>query len=154
MLLAALLAIPQLTVVSFLFQPVGEVWQHLRDTVLKDYVLNSLILVIGVGIGTLLLGVATAWLTSLCEFPGRKTFSWALLLPMTIPAYIIGYTYTGMFDVAGPAQTALRQAFGWSYGEYWFPEMRSMGGAIGMLSLVLFPYVYMLARAAYLSQSV
>ncbi len=154
LLLTAVLATPLLTVAGFLFQPAGEVWQHLRDTVLGEYVLNSLMLVVGVGVGTLLLGVTTAWLTSHCEFTGRKLFSWTLFLPMALPGYIIAYTYTGMFDVAGPAQTALRQAFGWHYGEYWFPEIRSMGGAVGMLSLVLFPYVYLLTRAAFLSQSV
>lgn len=154
LLLTVVLATPLLTVVGFLFQPAGEVWQHLQNTVLGEYVINSLILVVGVGVGALLLGVTTAWLTSHCEFTGRKFFSWALFLPMALPGYIIAYTYTGMFDVAGPAQTALRQAFGWHYGEYWFPEIRSMGGAVGMLSLVLFPYVYLLTRAAFLGQSV
>lgn len=153
--LTAILAIPIVVVVSFIFEPAtDEIWQHLRETVLKDYVINSLILVTGVGIGTPLLGVSTAWITSLCEFPGRKFFSWALLLPMAIPAYILAYTYTGMFDVAGPVQGWLRETFTLSYDEYWFPEIRSMGGAICMLSLVLFPYVYLLTRTAFLNQSV
>ncbi|MCF6318716.1 MAG: iron ABC transporter permease [Proteobacteria bacterium] len=155
LLLTAILAIPVFVLVSSIFEPsTDEIWQHLRATVLKDYVVNSIILVIGVGIGTLLLGVATAWLTSLCDFPGRKFFSWALLLPMVIPAYILAYTYTGMFDVAGPVQSWIRESFNLNYGEYWFPEIRSMGGAISMLSLVLFPYVYLLTRAAFLNQSV
>ncbi len=155
LLLAVILAIPALAVISFIFAPsTSDIWQHLRATVLQDYILNSLTLVIGVGLGTLLLGVSTAWLTSLCDFPGRKFFSWALLLPMAIPAYILAYTYTGMFDVAGPVQNWIRDTFDLGYRDYWFPEIRSMGGAISMLSLVLYPYVYLLTRTAFLSQSV
>ena len=99
------------------------------------------------------MGVSTAWLTTSCEFPGRRFFDWALLLPLAFPAYIIAYTYTGMFEYAGPVQTALRDWFGWSRGDYWFPNLRSLGGAIVMLSLVLYPYVYFLTRAAFLEQS-
>ena len=151
---ALLLALPVITVFSFVFVPAGEVWQHLADTVLTDYIVNSLVLMVGVGIGTLVLGVSTAWLTSLCDFPGRRQFEWALLLPLAVPAYIIAYTYTGMLDFAGPVQTSLRAWTGLEYGEYWFPQIRSRGGAIAMLSLVLYPYVYLLARAAFLEQSV
>jgi iron(III) transport system permease protein len=97
--------------------------------------------------------VGTAWLTTMCQFPGRGLFEWALLLPMAMPAYIIAFTYTGMLDFAGPVQTGLRAITGWGYGEYWFPEIRSLSGAALMLSLVLFPYVYLLTRAAFLSQS-
>ncbi|MCW9059195.1 MAG: iron ABC transporter permease [Gammaproteobacteria bacterium] len=153
-LTALVLALPVLTVFGFVFQPAGEVWRHLADTVLKDYVLNSALLLLGVGLGTLFGGVASAWLCSMCQFPGRRMFEWALLLPMAMPAYIIAYTYTGMLDFAGPVQTGLRDLFGWSYGDYWFPEIRSLGGAIVMLSLVLYPYVYLLARAAFLEQSI
>ena len=154
LIVAVVLAVPVLTVIGFLLQPSGEVWEHLLATVLEGYVINSLLLVAGVGFGVLNLGVATAWVTSLCEFPGRRLFEWTLLLPMAMPAYIIGYTYTGLFDVAGPVQSSLRGWFGWHYGDYWFPQIRSMGGAIVMLSLVLFPYVYLFARAAFLGQSV
>ena len=80
---------------------------------LLDYIVNSLLLMLGVGAGTLLLGASSAWLTALCEFPGRRVFSWALLLPLAMPAYIIAYTYTGLLDFAGPVQSALREAFGW-----------------------------------------
>jgi len=148
-----LLAIPLVVVVANIFVPAGEVWRHLAATVLQDYVLNSLLLMFGVAIGSLILGVGTAWLVSVTEFPGRKYFEWALLLPMAIPAYIIAYTYTGMFDFAGPVQTSLRELTGWGYGDYWFPEIRSLEGAAVMLSLVLYPYIYLLARAAFLSQS-
>ena len=147
------LALPVFVVLAYLIEPTGEVWQHLADTVLEDYVINSLWLMLGVGIGVSLLGVSTAWLTSMCHFPGRGLFEWALLLPMAMPAYIIAYTYTGLFDFSGPVQGLLRELTGWGYGEYWFPEIRSLEGAALMLSLVLYPYVYLLSRAAFLSQS-
>jgi iron(III) transport system permease protein len=154
MLLALLLSIPVLVVLGYLFEPAGEIWRHLAQTVLRDYISNSLLLMVGVAIGVLLLGVSTAWLTSMCQFPGRGLFEWSLLLPMAMPAYIIAYTYTGLFDFAGPVQTSLREWTGWGYGDYWFPEIRSLGGAALMLSLVLYPYVYLLSRAAFLSQSI
>ena len=151
--IAMLLAVPLVIVVANIFVPAGDVWQHLAATVLQDYIINSLLLMFGVAIGSLILGVGSAWLVSVTDFPGRKYFEWALLLPMAIPAYIIAYTYTGMFDFAGPAQTFIREITGWGYGDYWFPEIRSLGGAALMMSLVLYPYIYLLARAAFLSQS-
>lgn len=152
--LALLLALPVMVVLGFVFVPAGDVWSHLADTVLKDYVVNSLWLMLGVAIGTLLLGISTAWLTSMCQFPGRGIFEWALLLPMAMPAYIIAYTYTGMLDFAGPLQTAIRDWTGLGYGDYWFPQIRSLPGAALMLTLVLYPYVYLLSRAAFLNQSI
>jgi iron(III) transport system permease protein len=151
---ALVVALPVLTVAGFLLQPAAEVWQHLAQTALADYVVDSLLLMLGVAIGALVLGVSTAWVSATCEFPGRRIFEWALLLPMAIPAYIIAYTYTGLLDVAGPVQGTLRAALGLSVGDYWFPSIRSLPGAIIMLSLVLYPYVYLLARAAFLEQSV
>jgi iron(III) transport system permease protein len=148
-----MLSVPVLVVAASMFYPAGEVWQHLFDTVLFDYVSNSLLLMFGVAVGTLFGGVSTAWLTVNCRFPGVRFFEWALLLPLAVPAYIIAYTYAGMLDFAGPVQTALRAFFGWSRGEYWFPQVRSLTGAIVMLSLVLYPYVYLLARTAFLEQS-
>jgi iron(III) transport system permease protein len=153
-LTALIFSIPVLTIASFLLQPSGDVWQHLVDTVLADYILNSALLMVGVTLGTLSIGVICAWLTSLCQFPGKKLFTWTLLLPLAMPAYIIAYTYTGMFDFAGPVQTQIRDWTGWGYGDYYFPEVRSLGGAMAMLSLVLYPYVYLLARAAFLEQSI
>ncbi|MCW8827294.1 MAG: iron ABC transporter permease [Gammaproteobacteria bacterium] len=152
--IALLLALPVLVIVASLFMPASPTWDHLVETVLSEYISNSLILATGVMVGTLLIGTSTAWLTTMCHFPGRKIFEWALLLPLAMPAYIIAYTYTGIFDFAGPIQTTLREWTGWGYGDYWFPELRSIGGAITMLSLVLYPYVYLLARAAFLEQSV
>lgn len=153
LLVAGLAALPVLVVTGSLLQPATEVWRHLAATALGDYVLNSLLLMAGVGVGVTVLGVSTAWVVTTCEFPGRRLFEWALLLPMAIPAYIIAYTYTGMLDYAGPVQGALRAAFGWGHGDYWFPVIRSLPGAIVMLSLVLYPYVYLLARAGFLEQS-
>lgn len=152
--MALLVALPILAVFAYVFVPAPEVWQHLAETVLSDYLLNSFWLVTGVAAGVLLLGIPTAWLNSMCDFPGRALFEWALLLPLAMPAYIIAYTYTGMLDFSGPVQTLLRDLSGLGYGDYWFPEVRSLGGAVLMLSLVLFPYVYLLARAAFLEQSV
>ncbi|MCK5813353.1 MAG: iron ABC transporter permease [Cocleimonas sp.] len=151
--IALFMALPVMVVGSFVFQATNDNWQHLLDNLLTEYISNSLILMLGVSVGVLSMGIITAWLTSMCEFPLRRLFSWTLLLPLAIPAYIIAYTYTGLFDFAGPIQSQLRDWFGWQYGDYWFPEIRSMGGAILMLSLVLYPYVYMMARAAFLEQS-
>ena len=153
-LIAVVLGIPIFSVLSSIFEPSSDTWQHLSETLLNDYIINSLILAAGVSVGTFLIGVNTAWLTSVCVFPGRRIFEWALLLPMAMPAYIIAYTYTGFLDFAGPIQTTLREAMGWGYGDYWFPDIRSIEGAIVMFSLVLYPYVYLLSRAAFLEQSV
>ncbi len=153
LLLALLLSIPVISVLSSMLLPTSEVWQHLKSTVLSNYIFNSLLLVVGVSIGTLVIGVSTAWLCSVFEFTGRKILSWALLLPLAFPPYIIAYTYTGMLDFSGPLQTYLRNTFAWQYGDYWFPQVRSLSGAILMLSLVLYPYVYLLTRNAFSEQS-
>ena len=152
--IALILSVPILTIAFSIFEPPGENWQHLKDTVLYEYISNSLMLTFGVGIGALLIGVSTAWLTVMCQFPGKNLFVWLLLLPMAMPAYIVAYTYTGMFDFAGPVQTMIRDWTDWSYRDYYFPQIRSMGGAITMLSLVLYPYVYLLGRSTFLEQSV
>jgi iron(III) transport system permease protein len=153
-LVAAIFSLPTVTIASFLLYPSTEVWQHLRTTVLSEYLFNSAMLMLGVGAGTLVIGVGCAWLTSLCTFPGKKLFAWALLMPLAFPGYIIAYTYTGMFDFAGPVQSWLRELTGWGGRDYYFPEIRSLGGAITMFSLVLYPYVYLMSRAAFLEQSV
>jgi iron(III) transport system permease protein len=151
---AALVAAPIIAIVATLAVPTGEVWRHLVGTVLLRYVANSLWLMAWVALGTGLIGVATAWLVTMCRFPGRALFEWALLLPLAMPTYVIAYTYAGLLDFAGPVQGALRAAFGWSRGDYWFPPIRSVGGAAALFTLVLYPYVYLLARAAFLEQSV
>jgi iron(III) transport system permease protein len=108
---------------------------------------------LGVAAGVLIIGVSTAWLTTAYNFPGRNLLSLLLLLPMAMPAYIIAYTYTGLLDFAGPVQSWIRELTGLRYGQYYFPEVRSLGGAITMLILVLYPYVYLMSRAAFLAQS-
>ena len=152
--ISLLFSIPLAIVFGSLFFPEYEVWEHLRSTVLIDYIGNSFALFVGVGIFSLLLGVIPAWLVTMYRFPLSRQFEWALLLPMSVPAYIIAYTYTGALDVAGPLQVTLREITGWQYRDYWFPEVRSLSGAIAMLSLVLYPYIYLLARAAFIEQSV
>lgn len=151
---AALVALPVLVVLGSIFADATAIWQHLVETVLVQYVRNSLALMVGVGIGVCLLGVSTAWLVAACEFPGRRQFEWALLLPLAAPAYLLAYTYTDWLDYFGPVQSNLRLLFGWERAtDYWFPDVRSLGGAILMLSLTLYPYVYILARVAFLEQS-
>ncbi len=154
LVVATLVATPVIVVMASVFAPAGEVWSHLAATVLTGYVANTLILMIGVGAGTLLIGVATAWLVTMCRFPGRAVFEWALLLPLAVPTYAIAFTYGGLFEYAGPVQSALRDAFTWSRVDYWFPDIRSLGGAVLVMTMVLYPYVYLLARAAFLEQSV
>lgn len=152
--LALLIAAPVVAVVVNALRPRSEIWQHLVETVLGDYIANSFLIMTGVAIGVLIVGVPAAWMTTLCRFPGRRLFDWALLLPMAFPAYVIAYAYTGLLDYAGPVQSSLRDLIGDPEGLRWLPEIRSLPGAIVMLVLVLYPYVYLLARAAFLEQSV
>jgi len=151
--IALLVSIPILTVVANIFMPSGDVWQHLASTVLPDYVKNSIWLMLGVGTGVFILGVGSAWLVTMCRFPGSRWFNWMLILPMAVPAYLMAYTYTEFLAFTGPVQTMLRDLTGWGFGDYWFPNVRSLGGAILMMSFVFFPYVYLLTRAAFLEQS-
>ena len=153
-LVVALFLLPILTVAAQFFLPERGTWAHLAATVLPDYLANTFWLVLGVGLVVPLLGTGTAWLTTHCRFPGRRLFVWALILPLAVPGYVMAYAYTDALEVAGPAQVWLRETFGWRVGDYWFPDVRSLGGAITLLSLVLYPYVYLLARAAFLQQSV
>ena len=154
-IIASLVFLPILVVLGSVFADASDVWTHLADTVLAEYVTNSLLLMLGVGLGVLIIGVGTAWLVTMCQFPGSRIFEWALLLPLAAPAYLLAYTYTDWLEYFGPIQTGLRSVFGWqSQADYWFPNVRSMGGAIAMFSLTLYPYVYMLARVAFLEQSV
>jgi len=154
-IVALLICVPIFTVISSLFADKKEVWQHLTDTVLKDYIFNSLLLMLGVAIGVLLIGVSCAWLVTMCDFFGSRVLEWLLLMPLAAPAYILAYSYTNMLEYFGPVQIWLRGIFGWeSVDDYWFPSIRNLWGAIAMLILVLYPYVYLLARVAFLEQSV
>jgi iron(III) transport system permease protein len=155
LVVATLTALPILSVLWLALFPRENIWGHLAATVLPGYVRSTLLLLAGVGLGTLLIGVSTAWLVTMCRFPGRRLFEWALLLPFAVPAYVIAYVYTDLLEYAGPVQSMLRAGFGWSSAaDYWFPHIRSLGGAVLVMSLVMYPYVYLLSRAAFLEQSV
>ena len=150
---AALVAVPLATIAYRAFDPADDTWRHLVDTVLPVYVSNTLWLVLGVGLGTVVIGASTAWLVTMYRFPGRRILSFALLLPLAVPSYVLAFVVTDQLEYAGTVQAALRAVFGWtSARDYWFPEIRSLGGAIVVLSLVLYPYVYLLARAAFTEQ--
>jgi len=153
-LTTVIVALPVLSVIFLAFFPDENIWPHLLETTLPRYLVTTLKLMTGVGAITLVIGLSTAWAVTMCEFPGRKFFEWAMLLPFAVPAYVIAYVYTSLLDYAGPVQGALRDLFGWANAaDYWFPEIRSLEGATLMLGLVLYPYVYLLARAAFLEQS-
>ncbi len=151
---AALALLPVAAILWFAFFPEENIWPHLLSTSLPGYVKNTLVLMLGVGVSVFLTGVTTAWVVTHYEFPLRRQFEWMLLLPLAIPAYVIAYMYTDLLEFAGPIQAGLRALFGWELArDYWFPEVRSMGGGIMLMGLVLYPYVYLLARAAFLEQS-
>jgi iron(III) transport system permease protein len=130
------------------------VWRHILATTLPEMLGNSLVLVATVGAMTATAGALSAWLVTACRFPGHRVLEVALLLPMAMPAYVCGYAYTWLLDVAGPVQSGLRDLTGLAWGQYWFPEVRSLPGAAVVLAMVLYPYVYLLCRAAFLQQSV
>ncbi|MEC5397819.1 ABC transporter permease [Uliginosibacterium sp. H1] len=154
MTVAVLVMMPVLAVaLSLMDWSTGETWRHLLDTVLGEYLLNTLVLCIVVALGVASMGVTTAWLTTMLEFPGRCTLEWALVLPLACPAYVLAYVYTDFLQFVGPLQTWLRETFHWTRADYWFPDVRSLGGACAMFMFVLYPYVYMLARSAFLERA-
>ena len=151
--IAALVAVPLAAIAWRALDPSDDTWRHLAATVLPTYVSNTVWLMLGVGLGTIVIGASTAWLVTMYRFPGRRVLSWALLLPLAVPSYVLAFVITDQLEYAGPVQGVLREAFGWtSARDYWFPEIRSLGGAAIVLSLVLYPYVYLLARAAFTEQ--
>lgn len=134
--------------------PAEPVWDHLSATVLPRYLWATLRMMLGVAVLTGVIGTVTAWIITMYRFPGRGWLALALMFPMAIPGYVAAYALVDMLDYAGPLQTALREMFGWtSPRDYWFIKARSEGMAILVLSLVLYPYVYLLARAAFREQS-
>ncbi len=150
---AAIVALPLVGIASSLFSAQGELWRHLAETQLGDIARNTVVLLIGVGLGTVVIGTGTAWLVTMCRFPGSRMLQWALLLPLVMPTYIIGYAYADLLTFAGPLQSGLRATMGWSRGDYWFPEIGSPQGVALLFTLVLYPYVYLAARTAFLAQS-
>jgi len=149
-IVAILVLIPVGTVMLSFLTPTGEIWQHLVETTLSRLLLNSFWLALGVAVSSAVLGVSLAWFTAVCDFPGRKIFSWGLLLPLAFPAYVLAFVTLGLFDFTGPIQTSLRS---WSGTElFWFPNVRSRMGVIIVMTLAFYPYVYLLARNAFLTQ--
>ncbi len=150
---AGIVALPVLGIASSLLSWQSELWRHIAETQLLEIVANTLVLLAGVGLGTTLIGTGTAWLVTMCRFPGSRAMQWILLLPLVLPTYIIGYAYADLLAFAGPLQGALRTATGWGRGDYWFPDLGSAGGVALLFTLVLYPYVYLAARTAFLAQS-
>jgi len=151
----AIVGLPVLSIfASFAESPASaETLRHLASTIIPQALLETALLGAGVVLGVVLLGTATGWVTAACEFPGRRVLEWALLLPLAMPAYIVAYAYTDALQFAGPVQSALRESFGWRHGDYWFPEIRSLPGGALVFSVVLYPYVYLLARTAFLART-
>ena len=140
LIVAVLAALPVASVgLNIFVGGTSATWSHLAQTVLPEYILNSLLLCLGVGLGVAVVGVTTAWLTAMHDFPGRCVFEWALVLPLAVPAYVMAYVYTDFLQFVGPLQTALRETFGWQHGDYWFPDIRTLPGAILMFVCVLYP---------------
>ncbi|RZD20760.1 iron ABC transporter permease [Pseudoalteromonas sp. MEBiC 03485] len=157
-LIAWLIGLLLVTPLGFLLfeslQGDSDVFQHLFDTVLWDYTRNTLLLIVGVGLLSCVIALPLAWLTAYCDFPGRKQFEWALMLPLAMPTYLIAYVYTDLLDYAGPIQIALREWFGWqSPDDYWFFDIRTLTGAIIMIALVLYPYLFLIFKTALREQS-
>ena len=152
-LIACLVAIPLLQIISSVGQSSDGTWQHLQETVLPGYLWNTLFLALGVSFITTMIGVGTAWLVTSCQFRGSVILQWALLLPLAIPSYLLAYAATDVLQFSGPVQTFLRDTFDWTRDDYWFPNARSLSGAIVILSVNLYPYVYLASRTAFLEQS-
>ncbi|WP_299151836.1 iron ABC transporter permease [uncultured Tateyamaria sp.] len=152
-LVAAICLLPMVAVAIAALSGGTDTIVHLADTVLGRYAANTVLLVVLVSFGTFAIGVGAAWLVTMTRFPMVKILEVALVLPLAFPAYVLAYAYTHMLDHPGIVQTTLRSLMGWGPRDYWFPEIRSLGGAAVMLILVLYPYVYLLARASFLQQS-
>lgn len=150
---AALLVLPVLAIFYTAIGESDELFAHLFATVLPTYTLNTFLLVIGTMLLTLVFGLPSAWLMAMCKLPGEKVLQWALVLPLAMPGYIVGYIYTDWFDFAGPIQIWLRNTFELTPQQYWFPDLRTLPGAMTILALVFYPYVYLLARSAFMEQS-
>ncbi|WP_299284465.1 iron ABC transporter permease [uncultured Tateyamaria sp.] len=152
-LVAAICLLPMVAVAIAALSGGTDTIAHLAETVLGRYAANTILLVVLVSLGTFAIGVGAAWLVTMTRFPMVKLLEVALVLPLAFPAYVLAYAYTHVLDHPGIVQTMLRDVMGWGPRDYWFPEIRSLGGAAVMLVLVLYPYVYLLARASFLQQS-
>ncbi|MEZ5909481.1 MAG: iron ABC transporter permease [Hyphomicrobiaceae bacterium] len=149
------MVLPLLSVLLLALNADDNIWPHLVRNVLPYVLVDTLLLMAGVSLATLVVGTATAWIVTMYRFPGRDMIDWLLVIPLAMPTYIIAFCYVELLDYAGPLQTWLRELFGWrTAGDYWFPSIRSLGGAILVMSAVLYPYVYLSARASFIQQSV
>ena len=154
-LILGIMLLPVVTIAILALTPTDNIWPHLVSTVLPRALHQTVLLLIGVGLLTLAIGTATAWFVTMYRFPGRTLIDRLLVIPLAMPTYIVAYCYGDLLDYAGPVQSWLRAVFGWtSVRDYWFPEIRSLGGGVLVLSLVLYPYVYLTARASFVQQSV
>ncbi|MES0880287.1 ABC transporter permease [Roseibium sp. SCP14] len=152
--IAALVLLPVAAIVYISFTPSADIWGQLLSTVLPRSLQTTLLLMLGVGTITTVAGVGTAWLVTMCNFPGRKIMDWALLIPLAVPTYIVAFAYIEVLDYTGPVQSFIRSMFGFTTSrDYWFPEIRSLGGAVFVMGIVLYPYVYLTTRASFLIQS-
>jgi iron(III) transport system permease protein len=151
----AVVALPVLSVLASFWQTAesADTLRHLLATVIPSALVETSLLGFAVMVGVVAVGATTAWLVAACDFPGRRVFEWALLLPLAMPAYIVAYAYTDYLQYAGPLQQFLRETFGWQRTDYWFPEIRSLTGAAFVFIVVLYPYVYLLARTAFLART-
>ncbi len=151
-LIIILFICPIISLVSILFtEHQSAKWA--THTLLFEYILNTIILMVGVGAIAFVFGVISSWFITFFSFPGRKFFEVALFLPIAIPGYIVSFVYTNMFEYSGPVQSLLREIFNWHKNDYWFPEIRSLGGGILILGFTLFSYVYILTRSSFISLS-
>ncbi len=150
---ALLLVLPIMAIFATSLGETDELFAHLMSTVIPTYTFNTLALTLGVMLLTLIFGVPCAWLMAMCRLPSERILQWALVLPLAMPGYIVGYIFTDWFDFAGPVQVWLRELTGWQAKQYWFPDIRTLTGAAVVLALVLYPYVYLLCRAAFIEQN-
>lgn len=151
---AALVALPLAGIVAQFAEPgTAATWRHLAAHVLPEYLVNTALLGAIVGIAVAVLGGGTAWLVAMYEFPGRRWLEWALVLPLAMPAWVLAYVYTDLLQYTGPVQTALRSAFGWQRGDYWFPDVHGLGGAATVFACTFYVYVYLLARTAFVERA-
>jgi len=155
MLVAAIVLGPIIALFAVALSGQDNIWPHLLATVLPRALVETVLLMTGVGLLTISIGASSAWLVTMYRFPGRKVFVWLTLIPLAMPTYLTAFSYTEIWDYSGFMQTALRSVFGWQTAQdYWFPEIRSLGGAIFVMSFVLYPYVYLTARASFIGQSI
>ena len=148
-LIALLVLVPLVTLFLSFLHPERQIWEHILQTMMSRLLINTATLVCGVALFTTLLGVVLAWLTGVCEFPGRRFFSWALLLPLAMPTYVLAFVWLGLLDFSGPVQTGLRDLFGSGFR---LPEFRSAAGVVQTMTLALYPYVYLLSKNGFSSQ--